>query len=521
MFGGSSQVSVMAGSQAVVSPDRRLLSPDHHRQPNSSSASPPSVSSAKRRRLRTKTQDTSPSSFSVDDLAVNIESSQETVMSTSGDADVDDALAQRAEDEGEEEEPPPGQDSVVEWDRPARRRGPKSAKERNSKSSCQVGPAEVRELPFWAHRHSAKIKDDEGLASNMLNEVMNKKVMLVTEFTGSAMAEQVAYSTRRGIQATFTDLKVPDFFKALRASDNNDISIKAILNLRDAPEKPDIILGDLLERVPFEVLADMEEMVQLAIYNLREAKANVDLRMPAKLRQQKMGELNLSHGRKLIRELIAKAKEVDYFGKKYDNLASGKKVDFFKLPEGLTRDQVILMVMAGHPCKAWTLFGNMKEWNSKDSISFAIFVASTEAIDPDFVLTDCTILFDCSLYQECWPSIQFWPHCACQIEDGEPGIRKRKICPGINKYRWEAVIEPDSPDFMEFFGRRCILQGEDYFQAPEADVLGFANYLGLLRGLPPFDSLDEIDWKDLVPPHQVGVGRIRLIARPKGPLGAC
>ena len=60
------------------------------------------------------------------------------------------------------------------------------------------------------------------------------------------------------MEAIFTDMSLSEFFNVYRASDSNATCISALVNIRDAPEKPTHLLGELESRVREDVLHQMK-----------------------------------------------------------------------------------------------------------------------------------------------------------------------------------------------------------------------------------------------------------------------
>jgi hypothetical protein len=142
---------------------------------------------------------------------------------------------------------------------------------------------------------------------------------------------------------------------------------------------------------------------------------------------------------------------------------------------------------------------------TSETMAFVVFCFDAIAHRPDYVLLECTLGFDRNVYGKIFTphGYEIWAVSESQVDTGLPGARVRQLCAIIDARKWAATMQPNSLDFRMLFNRKCMLLGDAYFQAPDDEILAFANAHAEKHGLEMFTNVSQVDWTSFMTPKMV------------------
>jgi hypothetical protein len=348
----------------------------------------------------------------------------------------------------------------------AARPGPKPVGVKNRASSFDTGALEGKDFPDWAHDHVAKIARHPHLQAELDAKLEKYKFELYSAYSGSGGAEQIVREVREALQ--FVTPSAPDFMTCVQCCDNNDICKKVLQMIPEGPERPQHGFGDINDLVTAEELSSLRRIVGDYAEVLEGLKTNKFGDMPSDpvIRKLTIREHQRRLGLDLLDALINVAKDIDFHGRQAFCFMHNRMC---AACPGDADARTVRLFIAGHSCKAWSVFGNQDGWVSDDAVTFVIYLYSMLAARPDFFIGECTLKFDHDVYAKIYKShgYKFFTAVEGQIDSGFPGSRIRKIFILMDERKWKTNMEPDSRAFKEFFSRKVATFGDAYFQAPE------------------------------------------------------
>ena len=278
-----------------------------------------------------------------------------------------------------------------------------------------------------------------------------------------------------GQETNVTQNQLDELFVHYRASDNDATCRKVLLSPKRQGLEPQHVMADIHDRVQYCVIA-----------HLRDLKAKFVKRFKQQIQEFKDAETPLTNKeqnvlkKSLGREFLAEACEYMIQDSTRDKYFPDGKcfkcpgVCCLHPPPSMRKSRRYLNV-GGNTCLPWTgMSSTALAWLDDHSIPMIVWLFDLLEHDPDFIIQECTWLFDyVGLHLMLGERFYIQQVIFSPKDLGIPAGRQRSYCLCTNKSRIIVRVPWTLTCLRENFFRKLDATAEIYFRAPDSYVRKF------------------------------------------------